>query len=446
MTSLKSKTALVYDYGQFVELAVTLSKDFGRVLYFAPWIHDGSPTSNMLRIGDGLREIERCREIWDYVDDVDLFVFPDVQEPELQKYLASIGKRVWGCRGGAELETDRSASKKISQRLGIDIAPYAEVTGIDALREYLKANKDQWVKVSHTRGDMETFHSPTYKQSEPRIDELEHSLGAQKKLMEFIVEQGINPAVEVGYDGYTIDGKFPNASLIGVESKCKAYVGSVMPYRQLPKEVRSVNEKLAPALKDYGYRGFLSTEIRIANDAAYLIDPCCRCGTPPSELYQLMIGNLAEVMWEGAAGVVVEPDYRGKYGALVLLQSEWVAGNWQHVMFPPRYRENVKLHNVTVIDGEYYVIPFTDGRAQIGAVVAYGNTADEAIARCKKIAETVKGHSIDKPLTAIDDAYANLVKLIGEDRPKSKGERKADDLRASGKISDRQYEKMMARA
>lgn len=444
--NLKSKTALIYDYGQFVELAVTLSKDFGRTLYFAPWTGGGNPTSRILRIGDGIEGVERVDEIWPHLDDIDLVVFPDVYEPGLQEYLVSCGKRVWGCRGGAELELDRVESKELSKSAGIDIAPYTVVTGFDALRRHLKKHRDQWVKISRTRGDMETFHSPDYERVEERLAELEHNLGAKKKVMEFIVEDGIPDAVEVGYDGFTVDGKFANAALIGVETKCQAYFGKTMRYSALPQAARSVNEKLSPILKHYGYRGFLSTEIRIKGGKAYLIDPCARCGCPPSELYQVLIENLAEIIWEGAAGTVVEPEYRAKFGAMVILTSEWAKANWQHVSFPKSVRENVKLHNMTVIEGEYYVIPHIDARSQIGAVVGMGDTPEAAIEECKRIAEQVEGHEIVKPVDAIDKAKDELAKVLGgklTDKPKSRLERTADEARSRGQISDAQYDRRM---
>ena len=437
-----TKCCLIVDYGQFVELAVTLSKDFGRTLYFAPWVGGGCPTSRILRIGQGIEGVERVDEIWPYLDDVDLVVFPDVYEPGLQEFLVSRGKRVWGCRSGAELELDRVRSKEISKTLGIDIAPYKVITGFDALRAHLKKNDDQFVKISVTRGDMETFHSPNYEASEQRLDELEHNLGAKKKVMEFIVEQGIAPAVEVGYDGYTVDGRFPKGALIGVETKCQAYFGRTMRYGELPEKVRSVNEKLSPALKRYGMRGFLSTEIRCKDDKAYLIDPCMRCGSPPSELYGMLIENLGEILWEGADGIMVEPEYRAKYGAMVLLNSGWAMDNWQHVSFPESIRENVKLHNMTVIDGEYYVIPHLDGRSQIGAVVATGDSADEAIEECKRLAELVEGHEIVKPVDALDEAREQLEKIV-PDKPDSPMRRKADAARKAGKISDKQYDRML---
>jgi hypothetical protein len=438
---------LVWDNGIFTEIAVTLAKSFGRVLYYVPWT-SGMPKSNALMIGEGLEGIERVISPWPFFDDIDLWVFPDVYEGELQEWLASQGKRVWGCRMGADLELDRPKSKEESKKLGIDIGPYKVITGLDALRKHLKANDDQWVKISGTRGDMETFGAKTYEKVEPRLDELEHNLGALKKVMTFTVEEGINDAVETGYDGYCIDGRFPKGAMTGVEVKDEAYLMKTIRWNELPDQVRSVNEKLAPALKRYGYRGFISTEVRCTKDGkAYLIDPCCRAGSPPNELYQVMMDNMAEAIWYGAEGIVIEPEFRAKWGAEVLLISEWADQNWMHVSFPDKIRENVKLRNFCRIEDQYYVIPQWTGSAEIGAVVALGDTPDQAIENCKKIAEQVEGHLLDKPVDALDIAREQLDQVLGEDKPKSKVQRQAkgEAARAKGKISDKQFDKIMAK-
>jgi hypothetical protein len=214
----------------------------------------------------------------------------------------------------------------------------------------------------------------------------------------------------------------------------------------LPDQVRSVNEKLAPALKRYGYRGFISTEVRCTKDGkAYLIDPCCRAGSPPNELYQVMMDNMAEAIWYGAEGIVIEPEFRAKWGAEVLLISEWADQNWMHVSFPDNIRENVKLRNFCRIEDQYYVIPQWTGSAEIGAVVALGDTPDQAIENCKKIAEQVEGHLLDKPVDALDIAREQLDQVLGEDKPKSKVQRQAEAARAKGKISDKQFDKIMAK-
>jgi hypothetical protein len=442
--NLKSKCALIWDNGIFPELAVTLAKSFGRVLYYVPWT-SGMPKSNPLLIGYGLEGVERIADPWQHFDEIDIFIFPDVYEAGLQNYLAGIGKRVWGCRGGAELEIDRPTSKEASRKLGIDIGPYKVIKGLDGLRKHLKANDDQWVKISGTRGDMETFQSKTYAQVETRLDELEHNMGAMKKIMEFTVEEGINDAIETGYDGYVIDGKYPRGAMTGVEIKDEAYVMKTTSYDRLPKQVQSVNDKLKPALKRYGYRGFISTEVRCTKDGkAYLIDPCCRLGSPPSELYQNLIANIAEVIWYGSEGILIEPEFKANWGAEVLLISEWADQNWAHIRFPTKIRENVKLRNCCCIEGEYYVIPQWTGCAEMGALVAMGDTADAAISEVKRLAEMVEGHLLDKPVDALDTAREQLEEVLGPDKPKSKVERQADELLKAGRISPKQYDKRIA--
>jgi len=441
MTSHRSRTCLVYDHGLFVELAVTLSRDFGRVLYYSPW-ETCAPKSNSRRIGEGVEGIERVADWASHIDEVDLWVFPDVYEGPLQEYLAKLGKRVWGCRMGEELELDRVAAKEHCRGLGIDIGPYKVLHGIDALRSHLKSRKNVFVKIPALRGDMETFKADSYDLIEPKLNELADNIAS--KTWEFIVEDEIPDAIEVGYDGYTVDGRFPKEGIVGVEVKDEAYVCAAMAYRDLPKEVRSVNQCLAGTLRQYNYRGFISTEIRATPDGkAYLIDPCMRCGSPPSELYQMMIANLADVLWEGAGGIVIEPELMKPFGAQLLLISDWADKNWQQVEFPKSIREHVKLHNLTVIDGEYYVAPQWTGNPAVGAVVAMGNTQEEAITECKRLAAMVEGYSIEKPESALDKAAEQLTEFLGE--PKSKTDRKADELAKRGAISDKQRAKMRER-
>ena len=447
MAGHKNHCCLVYDYGLFVELAVTLAKDFGRVIYYCPW-QDGYPSSDKKMIGIGLKGVERVDELWPYLDEVDLFVFPDVYECGLQQHLRSLGKRVFGCFEGAELELDRVKSKEMSEELGIDIGPYAVLNGIDALRSHLKKNDEQWVKISATRGDMETWRAVNYEMAEQKLNQLAAKLGAKAKIMEFIVEKAIEPAIEVGYDGYTIDGKFAKGAIVGIEVKDKSYVGKAVRYQSLPQTVRSVNENLSPALRRYKYRGLLSTEIRVTDDGkAYLIDPCARAGSPPNEVYQMMIGNLADIMWEGSEGILIEPEYEAKYGAELLITSEEAKENWLPVSFPAQYRDNVKLRNLAIIEGQHYYIPDQSGCSAIGAVVAMADTAEAAMAECRKIAESLEGEGIDVAADSLDKAYADLKQVLKDsDKPKSPKQRQMEELHARGRISDKQLAKRMETA
>jgi hypothetical protein len=407
---IDQQTVCVVDNGLFPELAVKLAKDFGKTYYMSSWL-TAFPRSNELLIGAGIPGVTRIDSIWPIINEVDLFVFPDIFHGPLQVFLRRIGKRVWGSALGENLEIMRGLSKRWLRDLGLPVGPYRQIRGLANLRAYLKENENQYVKISRTRGDMETFHAKNYKLIEPRLDELEHSFGARKAVAEFIVEEPIDPAIEVGYDGFTIDGQFPKAALFGVEIKDTAYLGNVVDYQSLPAGVRTVNQGLSKFFLDMNYRGFYSSEIRVKNGTPYLIDPCCRMASPPGELYTYMIDNLADILWRGSIGEVIEPEYNGTWGAQLVMRSPWAEQNWQPVEFPASMRDNVKLHYLTMIDGRHYYVPQQIEMPEIGSVVASGTSADDAMNKCVKLAEKVQGYGIKFQFDTLEQAAADMRKL-----------------------------------
>lgn len=406
----KNKTMLFVDNGLFVEFAATLARNFGTVYYYMPW-ESAFPTSNERLVGAGVKGLRKIFNIWDVYEEVDIFCFPDVYFGEFQEWLVSQGKRVWGSRTAEFLELDRARSKNVCRELGIDIGPFSVVKGLDALRDYLKDHKNQFVKVSLTRGDMETFCSPNYNIVEPKLDELEHKLGAKKKVMEFIVEEAIDGAIEVGYDGFTIDGRFSENAMFGLEIKDKGFVLEARRYDQLPEAIRAVNQKLSTLFKEFQYRGFWSSEVRVKGDKAYLIDPCCRAGVPPSELFQVMVDNWDEIIWEGADGNIVEPQFNGRFGAELLLRSSWADSNWQPVEIPSRFKDSVKLHNLTMIDGKCYVVPQSSGVSYVGGVACVSDTLEDAISKTKYAATKVKGYYVETYDDSLDAGLKEYEKL-----------------------------------
>lgn len=405
------KCVCVVDNGLFVELAVTLAKTFGKVYYFMPWVN-AFPQSNTRQVAVGLPNVERIYYLWDVKDEVDLWVFADIYSSDIQEELVSQGKRVWGSRKGDELELYRPETKKHLQKLGIDIGPYKLITGMENLRAYLKDHEGQYVKVSTTRGDMETFKSKNYTHVEPKLDELEYKLGAKKSIMKWVCEDAIADAVEVGYDGYTIDGQFPKHAMAGIEIKDKAYLGYFKDYADMPKQILDVNKKVSGTLKEYGYKNFFCCEMRITKDGrAWVIDPMTRFGSPPGELVFNMYTNLADILWYGAEGECVDPKCEGKFGAEVLIHSTWADKNWQPIEFPAKYRDNFKFRNLTIIDGKYYVVPQAVGLPEIGAVVASGNTEKEAIDKVKELAGMIEGYYIETYADALDEATTEKAKL-----------------------------------
>jgi hypothetical protein len=127
-----------------------------------------------------------------------------------------------------------------------------------------------------------------------------------------------------------------------------------------------------------------------------MLDPCARMATPPGEIMLEMFENLGEIVWNGAAGKLVEPKMKAKWGAQITLYSSFAEKNWQPVSFPKEMRDRVKLRNLYVSDsGKHYVVPHTYGLPDIGAVVGLGDTPDEAMKNCREVAKQVEGYGIE---------------------------------------------------
>jgi hypothetical protein len=221
------------------------------------------------------------------------------------------------------------------------------------------------------------------------------------------VEEAIHDAIEIGYDGFTIDGEFPSVAMFGVETKGKGYLGEVMTYTKLPKSILEVNDKLFPYLNEENFRGIFSCELRVKNDTYYFIDPCCRMPSPPGELYGVMISNWNDILWEGAAGTLVDPIYVAKFGATLVLKSDWVQDNWLPVSFPDSISEFVRLKNYCVIDDRIHVIPQMFP-ISIGSVVGIGDSADEAIRMALRNADKVEALDVYYDPDALCDSLAGL--------------------------------------
>jgi hypothetical protein len=217
--------------------------------------------------------------------------------------------------------------------------------------------------------------------------------------------------VEIGVDMYTVDGEYPTKCLAGVEIKEKSYVGTIKPYNQFPKPLIDVNDKLVKSFKDYGYKGFFSTEVRIGKDMKpYLIDFTAREGSPPGELYQEMYKNIADIIWQGANGKCIDPEPAGKYGVQINICSTWAEWNWQPIDFPDKYKSYIKLHNAAFINGKNYVIPMEYGLEKIGSVIGYGNTLEDAKNMAIEAGKSIEGYYIDLHDEALDSAEEELEK------------------------------------
>ena len=378
--TLKNKTVRLYGYGLFeCFMALRLKEEFGKVELFTPW--KGSyplPVKNL--IGTGLPGITKVDNFFEGMDDVDLVCFFDVGDGDLQDYLRSKGKRVFGTgQAGGELEYDRVKFKKILRKVGLPVGQYQVVKGVRALEEALgkKENNGKWIKVSTYRGLCETFCSKGIKFAQPKIDVMATKLGAARNSQEFIIEDSI-PGNEIGSDCFISGGEILENVTFGLENKDKSYICKVLKTSELPAPVKQVDDALSPIYKRLNICGMISSEIRVGGDKKpYFIDFCSRAGSPPSEIICELFENLPEVIWSVAGGEMVVPKPRAKYAAEVLIKSEMAATDWVPLDFKEEDLKVLKLRNLCKLNGQYYYVP-QDGGTIIGAAIGFGSTVKAA--------------------------------------------------------------------
>jgi len=273
---MKRKTALVIGTGIEVEHAVALGRYFDVKYWTDFW--DKFPAFCDYVYGLGMEGIEKVEGMGEYLDTVDLIATFDIGYGDLINYFRKHGKVCFGAGLGEKMETDRWWLKKELKKAGLDVMKSVKVNGINGLREYLKSNDDRVVKLNIFRGDFETIRIPSYFTAEPFLDVVETKFGAWKDIYEFIVEEPVDDAVEVGVDGiFSPSNGFLLPCMWGIEMS-GAYIG--VWDSELPKWFRKTNKALSKLMREFDYRGFLSTEQRINKNGNYLIDITARSPHP----------------------------------------------------------------------------------------------------------------------------------------------------------------------
>lgn len=394
--SVSRPRILVVDRGSFFTFAQCLAAD-AEVFFFSEFRNVAAMSKNAL-VGRDVPGVERVDSMWNVIDDVDVIAFPDVGDGDMQHWLRKQGYAVWGTGKAEMLELDRWQFKQLLKRLDLPIVPTRHVIGLDELEKILIKEDDLYLKTSFFRGDLETFHHVNYDLSRPWLDELRYRLGPHAQEIEVLVEDPV-ATVELGYDGYCIDGEFPSVASWGLELKDCAYISRSCDAHQMPECIQDTNAALADAMKALGVRGNFASEIRVADDGtAYINDPTFRCPSPPISALSVWISNWVEIVVAGAHGECVDPMFRAEYAAEIELakinkatgMATYLEHQWMAVDIPDAVEPWVRLRRPVVYDGRYWCIP--EAWLDIaGSVVGLGATPEAAIDAALANAEQIQG-------------------------------------------------------
>ncbi len=403
---MKSKSCLFWDRGLYLCMAERLAESFGKVYYYMPQANP-YPLSALAQIGVGLDKVERVHKFWDVIDDVDLIVFPDCYDGEMQHWLRSKGYCVFGNDRSELIELDKLLFLDVLKEVGLPTIKTEVTKGIEALIACLsKAKGEKWLKTNWYRGDFETHKFVNMDLITPWLTNLVYRLGNRAHDIEILVQDPIDAECETGYDGFLIDGKYSGNCLTGYEIKDRVLVAKVS--KEPPKIVKLINDKMAPVHEYFGGRGHYSTEIRITKDGTpYYIDSTQRAPSPPSELMLEIYDNYPEIIWQVANGEVPEVIPRAEFGAELILTSDWHNENELCVQFPKELSKNIKLKNYSKRGDSYFCTP-NDNAGYFGAVVAYGDSVEEATKQVLEIAKQIKAEDLHIDEEVFDEANEQI--------------------------------------
>lgn len=405
--TLSNKKVLVWDRGLYAALGQKLGESFSKAFYYLPQ-SDPYPKSPASQIGEGLPEMERVDNFWKYLDKVDLVFFPDCYDGDLQKWLRAKGYRVFGAGPSEIIELDKWRFINVLKAVGLPCPPTERIIGLDALEKHLAGVEgEKWLKTSYFRGDYETKKYRGMDHLQSWLEDLRSRIGRVAEGIEILVQDPVDASVEVGFDGFQVDGNYVTEDcLIGYEIKDKGYIGKI--FQDVPLKLQAVNYKMAPAFKKLGYRGHYSTEVRIDKSGKpFFIDPTCRAPSPPSELMCELYENYADIVWSISGGEIPKLKPRSEYGAEIILISDWHEDHELCVEFPKDIYPFVKLKNQALRDGKHYCIPH-DNSGFFGAVIAYGDTTEEATKLCMERAEQIKCEGLQLDKTIFDEVQEQI--------------------------------------
>lgn len=412
MKPLEEVTCCIVDSGCFPALARCMAKATKKTYYNSEYEQEYLCIERCA-IGDGCDDFERLDEYMDpdVLKTIDLFIFPDIGHAGIQRYLQSIGKLVWGSRGSTELELFRTRFLDMLKEVGLPCVQSKRIRGVDALADHLKTVKNKHIKINRYRDNMETWHHIDFEHSRSELQRLALVFGPIDPV--FVVQDAIDdedesPVIEIGFDGWSVDGDFPARTYQGYEKKNQLYLGSELAYEDLPEAVRYVNDKIAHVMAAYGHRGFMATEIRVKDGVAHFIDPTDRMAGQTMEHLLKTCRNLPEVIYQGAAGNLIEPDFSTQFAAEATLHYTGPGGDhgWKYLRVPDSILDQVALYRYCMKDGAYHFPKAKND--EVGVICGNGDSIEASVEDLKEnFAEFG-----DEPVSIDLSGFADLVEQI----------------------------------
>ncbi len=206
-------------------------------------------------------------------------------------------------------------------------------------------------------------------------------------MIRFICFPEIETELEIGADTYNVGGRWPSTMLHGIERKDEAYFSAVTQRDKMPEQLLPIMEAFSPFLAEVGYACQWSMECRVTKDANYFIDATTRGGLPSTQSF-LAASNVPEIIWSGAHGELVEPDYPFKFSAECMVKVAGTDRAWETIVLDDELKQHIGFQDCCEVSGQTW-FPADEEKpiTEIGWLCATGDTPTEVAQRMNELAD-----------------------------------------------------------
>lgn len=407
------KVLLIDTGGMHASTAKALADQGNEVFYYIPYF---SPYARFkdFASGLGLPGVTKVLDFGNYLDEVDLILFPDVGMGDFAQYLRDKGYPVFGAGKAEEMEQDRGLSSQMMDQFGIAHPEMTVVKGIDEALQFLfkkqetnqLADGNYFVKFNVFRGSIDSFPADTLEQTEEMFAKVRSEFGPYANEIPIIINKK-SEGTETGADLFFNGTDFIKPVLWGFESSSN-YVGYVD--SDIPDFQKDYLEKSAEYLRSVNYRGAFSTEVIYNGQECSFIDWTCRFPMPLGLMYSHFIPNFAEFLLAIAQGETPKTGLpEGKYIGIASFSSENAIEDW----LPVKGNEFSQFLRFIQVNGHDFIVP---GVSTLGCVVGTGDSFDsfnkDLIKNCEGV-EAFFGSLDPDFLREVTDKYLDPLKKYG---------------------------------
>jgi hypothetical protein len=298
---------------------------------------------------------------------------------------------------------------------------YEVIYGVKNLRDYLKKNKDVYVKLNKFRATAESFHSPDYLSVEQKLNVLESALGPHanddsEQGFPFVVEKAIKADCELGFDGFVNGSGYGSHAFVGYEWHKSIYLAKVYPTDELPDPIMETMDHFYELFKSLDYRGAVSTEeLLIDKQKHAFLDICGRLPAPLSALYPQYIEDYPQMIYNIGKNEPFEMNVKTPFVCAIPFNSEELRTNYMKINIKDREKVKLQMGCGDKAGNLYGVKGLETACIAIGG----GETYEEAIDDAVKNADLVDAIDINKDcLKGVKEVFEELVekgKSVGID-------------------------------